>query len=77
VVDVRLDPLIGAIVLDEMRARWWRYLWQHSACVVQHVGRLADQRRADPGLRVLQVRSDGVAASLWGLARNSIKNGAS
>jgi len=22
----RLDPLIGAIVLDEMRARWWRYL---------------------------------------------------
>jgi hypothetical protein len=27
VVDVRLDPLIGAIVLDEMRARWWRYLW--------------------------------------------------
>jgi hypothetical protein len=26
VVDVRLDPLIGAIVLDEMRARWWRYL---------------------------------------------------
>jgi 4-amino-4-deoxy-L-arabinose transferase-like glycosyltransferase len=22
----RLDPLIGAVVLDEMRARWWRYL---------------------------------------------------
>ncbi len=22
----RLDPIIGGIVLDEMRARWWRYL---------------------------------------------------
>jgi hypothetical protein len=22
----RLDPIIGAIVLDEMRTRWWRYL---------------------------------------------------
>jgi len=22
----RLDPLIGSIALDEMRARWWRYL---------------------------------------------------
>jgi hypothetical protein len=22
----RLDPIIGGIVFDEMRARWWRYL---------------------------------------------------
>ena len=22
----RLDPIIGSIALDEMRARWWRYL---------------------------------------------------
>jgi hypothetical protein len=29
--------------------------------------RLANQRRTDPGLRVLQVRSDGVAASLGDL----------